>query len=719
MTRHTVTVFPIRQILILICLTILPAALFARDPAPAGPRMLSLQRDPGLFRVTHDALTIFDDPDGKKSVEAVLADLGGFRANAQETPNFGFARGAYWVHIRVTNLEKFEPWYLEVAYPVIDLVSLYVVDSRTGRVLLKKETGDLFPFSVRDIPHRNFIFELPLDYQAPRDILLRLESKSTIVLPLTLATRGKLAEKDHWEQAVYYLFYGVLLVMTFYNLFLFLSLRDPGYLIYVGYILTFIFYMGGLNGITFQYLWPNSIWWNQHFVVFCVAVNPAVGILFAQNFLETKKIVPRFHFFFKVLLVLSLVPAGLTFVDTVLASKIVVPLSLVTYGTFLSVGIWTLIRGYVPARFFLIASSVLIGSIFVHALRIVGVLPGNFFTFNSLQFGMGLQIVLLSLALADRINTIKREKEQAQEEAIALRDQNVQNLQALNKSFSRFVPAELLKFLEKESVAQVKLGDQVQREMTVMFIDIRSFTTLSEKMTPKENFDFLNSYLRRVGPHIRENGGIIDKYIGDAIMALFPGSVEQPIEAAIQIQNTVRNYNRYRIARDFRPISVGIGMHLGTLMVGIIGEHERLEGTVISDSVNISSRLEGLTKYYGAQIIVSGPLLFSLDDVMAYSFRFLGVVQIKGKEEPIAIYEIMDGDEPEVRDLKIKTKAEFEHALDLYIHQEFEGAAKAMDQVLAVNPGDMAADYYLKRCLVLSHRGVAADWKGIDIMDMK
>jgi two-component system sensor histidine kinase ChiS len=203
------------------------------------------------------------------------------------------------------------------------------------------------------------------------------------------------------------------------------------------------------------------------------------------------------------------------------------------------------------------------------------------------------------------------------------------------------VPREFLKFLEKESIIDVQLGDQVQREMTILFSDIRSFTTLSESMTPKQNFDFLNAYLKRVSPVIRNNSGFIDKYIGDAIMALFPEVPDDALRAAVDMQKQVYDYNLKRQKSGHLPIAIGIGIHTGNIMLGMIGEEQRLEGTVISDAVNLAARLESLTKVYGASILISGQTLSKLDNATDYNCRFIDKVQVKGKTERIAVLKFM------------------------------------------------------------------------------
>ncbi len=276
----------------------------------------------------------------------------------------------------------------------------------------------------------------------------------------------------------------------------------------------------------------------------------------------------------------------------------------------------------------------------------------------------------------------------------------------INTAYDRFVPHEFLRFLDKESIEDVNLGDQVQREMTILFADIRSFTTLSEDMTPQENFTFLNSYLSRVSPIIRQYNGFVDKYIGDAVMALFPEKVEDALQGAIAIQQEVLHYNAQRFKKDLMPINVGIGLHTGLLMLGTIGEEMRMEGTVIADAVNLASRMEGLTKLYGASIIVSERSLFSLPEPTNYHFRFLDRVRVKGKKEPVSIFEVFDGASQDIIALKLKTYTDFEKGLTYYHGGQFAEAKMCFEHVLKHNPKDKAAHFHLKRTIRFIKLGV-------------
>ncbi|NEP59111.1 MAG: response regulator [Symploca sp. SIO2G7] len=272
-------------------------------------------------------------------------------------------------------------------------------------------------------------------------------------------------------------------------------------------------------------------------------------------------------------------------------------------------------------------------------------------------------------------------------------------LAKINLAYSRFVPHEFLKFMDRESIVDVQLGDQVQQEMTVLFSDIRSFTTLSESMSPKENFNFLNQYLKRVGPVIRNHQGFIDKYIGDAVMALFPQTADDAIQAAIEMQKQVYLFNLERQQQGFPAIAIGVGLHTGSLMVGTIGEEQRMESTVIADAVNLASRLEGLTKVYGAGILVSEQTLFRLQEPEKYSHRFLGKVKVKGKTVPVAVFEIYEGDAEELKEFKRQTRDKFERGVELFEQEEFAKAQSVFEALWQQNKQDQPAKLYIERSL--------------------
>lgn len=270
-----------------------------------------------------------------------------------------------------------------------------------------------------------------------------------------------------------------------------------------------------------------------------------------------------------------------------------------------------------------------------------------------------------------------------------------EHLQKSNQAFLRFVPKEFLSFLGKKDLTEIELGEQVKKKMSILFSDIRSFTEISENLKLKENFDFVNYYFTLMGPIIRAHNGFIDKYLGDGIMALFPGNPTEAVKAAIEMQNAMLIFNEVKSTNIKFPVRIGIGVHTGHLMLGTIGERERMQGSVISDAVNLSSRLENLTQKYGADIIVSQETFKALQKQMSQKSRYLGFTKVKGKKQEIEIYEIFCHSDSQGVKLKLQTKEDFEKALNYFFKKRYVSAKKYLEKVVARNPHDKAAHWFL------------------------
>jgi two-component system sensor histidine kinase ChiS len=291
------------------------------------------------------------------------------------------------------------------------------------------------------------------------------------------------------------------------------------------------------------------------------------------------------------------------------------------------------------------------------------------------------------------------------------------HLHNLNAAYSRFVPHQFLQLLNKESIIDIKLADQIEKEMTILFSDIRGFTSLSEKMTPKENFKFINSYLSKMEPIITQYNGFIDKYIGDAIMALFPTNADDAVRSSISMLKKLDIYNEERHKAGYQAIKIGIGLNTGALMLGTVGGKNRMDGTVISDAVNLASRMEGMTKGFDIGLLISENTYFKLKNPSIYAIRMLDRVKVKGKNIPVTVYEVFDTD-PNI-ELKLKTRDQFEQALNYYRHKEFTKAIKCFQQILEINDKDKASQIYIQRCQKLQQQAVPDDWDGVDTLECK
>jgi adenylate cyclase len=460
-------------------------------------------------------------------------------------------------------------------------------------------------------------------------------------------------------------------------------MHNKNYLYYVLFIFFYTFFQATLNGYTFQYLWPNWIWWANICLPIFISAGTLWCLVFNKYYLNTGVVTPIFDKIVLGLMGLCVVNGAASFfLIYSISIRIATALNIVSFIIIFINSYVSLFKGYRTARIYALAwTAFLLGTI-IFALKSFGLVPNNLFTNWSGMLGSVIVVILLSLALTEQINVMRQEKTEA--------------LTQLNEAYSRFVPLEFLKLLEKDSILDIKLGDQVQREITILFSDIRSFTTLSEGMTPEENFNFLNSYLSRISPIIRKYNGFIDKYVGDAIMALFPGNSLDALNASIEIRKELWEFNRIRYAEKLAPIEIGIGLHCGTVMLGTIGEERRIDGTVIADTVNLASRLEGITKIFGSTIIISKDIYEKLQEPNSYRCRYLGKIKLKGKNIGTEIYEVIEGFTEQIAQIKMSTMQDFQEGLNLYHHQKFTESLKAFKKIILIDPKDKAAQYYYK-----------------------
>lgn len=296
------------------------------------------------------------------------------------------------------------------------------------------------------------------------------------------------------------------------------------------------------------------------------------------------------------------------------------------------------------------------------------------------------------------------------EAEIATRQGLEQRLTEVQSAYSRFVPPQLLQLLGKESILDVDWGNQAEKKMTILFSDIRGFASMSERMSPQQCFDFINDYLSFMEPVVLAHGGFIDKYIGDSVMALFPARGDDALRGALGMLTELDQFNAQRSIRqnelplenpDRRSgsdVHIGIGMNSGLLMLGVIGGSNRMEVTVISDAVNLASRVETLTKTYQTPILITQHTLNSIRFPTDFSIRFIDRVRVRGKHLAQSIYEVFDADVAPLKAAKLASRETFENALAHYHFRRMEDALTLFSDCLEHNPGDTPAAVYWQRC---------------------
>lgn len=323
------------------------------------------------------------------------------------------------------------------------------------------------------------------------------------------------------------------------------------------------------------------------------------------------------------------------------------------------------------------------------------------------QFAYFTVVLSLVLIMANRFINIHHET-----------DRLNRQLSLERNSFSRFVPSQFLENLGKTTALDIRRGDAAQRQMGILFLDIRNFTGIAEKMTPSESLVFLNVFMKRMEQCISVNGGFVDKYIGDGLLALFGSQSDdvsagalQAVRTGRQIIESLKFFKRY--SKDLGGIKIGIGIHCGPLVMGTLGSRRRLDTTVIGDAVNLASRLEMLTTLYGTPMLVSDAVYAKLPAEIGIDMRRIDTVRVKGRKQAVTIYEDFSREDGGTIEKKKEGSISYEQAMDLYRRAQFAEAEKLFLRIVEDNATDTAAAALAKRCAKLARDGAPATWDGV------
>lgn len=455
---------------------------------------------------------------------------------------------------------------------------------------------------------------LPLRIEPGEDaeFYLRIRSEGgPLSLLMLVSEKSRFEHGEAFERLSYGGFYTAQFVMALYNLILAFSLRNPLYALLAAAQSLFTIGEAGAHGHLAFVLAPSKPMLMQHVFIVALLAGAVCAMLLGQGMLKLRRSSPALY---RIWVSITAVACVVTLAAalTIRAHQAVFWTLGLSAVIFEAIGFKRLLDGDRDAAYYTIAVSCwLIPGTFVIG-AILGFIPLFPLSEQGGHVGALAMSVLLSLGVGEQVNRV-------------------------NRASRLFVPKALLDRLGHASIADVRKGDSTEADMAVLFCDIRRFTARSERLTPAETFTFLNEYLHHVVPAIESNGGLVDKYIGDAVMALFPSSSDDALAAALAMQQEVGRMNRTR-APGQEPLAIGIGLHRGRLMLGTVGDSKRLDVTVISDVVNVASRLESLTKEKGVAILVSGEVVASLADPGRFSLEKIGSTTIRGRIKPVEIW---------------------------------------------------------------------------------
>ncbi len=368
---------------------------------------LTAERVPLSLRIGY-----FEDKEGGLSLEDVQRKLPEFIGGQAKALNFGFSSSAYWFHVRLVNHRKQNAdWILETLYPIMDRIDAYWVYD-DGRVI-HQVAGDSVLFAQRTKAHYNINFGLKMAPLEVVDIYLRGQTSGAVQMPLVLWEEEAFNRKALNEQIVFGIYYGLLIAMLLYSGLMYVSIRDNNYLLYMGYIAGYGLFQFSLNGLAFEYLWPEFPWWNNRSIGFTMSFGMVWILLFSRSFLLLTENLPRLEKFLRGLVgFFCLTCVGSLF----LPYKYIIPAA--TFGAlvlaislFIS-GLLCWKGGYKPARYFFVAWTIFLCGMAMYGLKTFGIFPSLFITEYAIQIGSALEVILLSLALADRFRLIMIENDE-------------------------------------------------------------------------------------------------------------------------------------------------------------------------------------------------------------------------------------------------------------------------------------------------------------------
>ncbi|TBU90897.1 hybrid sensor histidine kinase/response regulator [Phytopseudomonas dryadis] len=517
------------RLILMLLLAVCPAFVCAAAPAVFDENTRALPLG--------ELMQVFEDVRGDKSIDDITSPAlqGSFRVHDKAVLNAGYSRSVFWLrldlHYRPHNptAHTHQYWLLELAYPPLDHLELYEEDNQ-GRFRLTQRTGDALPFSSRQIQQNNYLFPLDFKDGEVRRVYLRLESQGSIQAPLTLWSPNAYLEEQPSRLYVLGIIYGVLLVMLIYNLFIFVSVRDTSYLYYILYIASFGLYQVSVNGAGIEYLWPNNPWWANAATPFLIGATALFGSQFARSFLQTREHSRWVDRALCLLMLCGVVVMLLALtVSYALSLRLATCLALVFTLVVASAGVLAWLRGMRVARYFIIAwAAFLLGGL-VNTLMVLGYLPNLFLTMYASQIGSALEVGLLSLALADRINAMKEERTrilQSAGEKLEALNQELADSNRLKDDFLATVTHELrtpmngvigsLELmqtlrLDPEAEQYQKTAARSARDMMGMVNDILALTELqSGRLYPRREPFSLRGLFDGVcasyGPRARDKG---------------------------------------------------------------------------------------------------------------------------------------------------------------------------------------------------------------------
>jgi signal transduction histidine kinase len=392
---------------------------------------------------------ILEDKDNVLTIEAVMhSDK--FKKINRRIPNLGLTNSSFWIKFQLTNLTDESHLLIELAEPTVDEVTLYRIFLDSSYAETKISENEVF--SSRKYFDPNYLFDINIPKGETRTFFIKVISKQQIQLPLFVGTQLTILHSIKFKDIFSGMYFGLMLIMIFYNLFIYITVRDKSYFFYVVYIAVMLLTQASSQGYTFQLLWPNNTWMAIHSLFLFPAIAGMTFIEFTKVFLEMRKNLPKMWRGTFIIQFFYLIGIVTTLTSYHIFGYKLIELTAGFISIYMLIAAALLSRKYRPARFYLIAWTIFLAGVIVFVLKDFEVLPYNNFTRYGMQIGSAIETVLLSFALADRINILRKEKEVAQANELKERLEKQQILEQQNSRLEREVSGATQELRKKNTV---------------------------------------------------------------------------------------------------------------------------------------------------------------------------------------------------------------------------------------------------------------------------
>jgi class 3 adenylate cyclase len=562
-----------------------------------------------------------------------------FAACPSEILNLGNTTNNVWMRFSVTSKSEKEI-YLEIAAPLLRELEVYEMQGNSFKVLYTG--GTIKPFSERPISTENWLFDLHLNDSVPSTIYVKGNSDYPFQIPIYVSSKEKLVEDHQLHYLFWGLYMGIMVFAFIYNFFIYLSVRDRSYLYYLVYIVTSMGFYLGLEGFGFQFFWSKSPGFNPLIPILVNITNCSI-ILFTLRFLQIDKKQKGLYYTGIVLFVAFVLISLLNLTPAYqLALGLSQMISLLAAFYYIISGIISLKKGVPTAKYFLIGWSAFLVLVIIFILALNNVIASNFFNTHGLFIGHMMEVLLLSFALADRINLLKIENEKKQKEIIYQLEENQQLQTKVNRELEQKVTertAEVVAQKERseklllnilpEKIAEelMQTGSSVPKQfnhVSVIFTDFANFTGVSATLSPQELVAEINKNFTHIDQIIEKNGLEKIKTIGDAYLAVcgLPDEDEAHAIKVVKAAIEIRNY----MQQQGNKFGIRIGVHSGQVVAGIVGV-KKFAYDIWGDTVNTASRMESTGE--AGKVNISSVTYELVKDKFKCTYR--GKINAKGK----------------------------------------------------------------------------------------